>query len=72
MASLFLCSCHPNHFHMFFILYKGLSENFPAPVTWENFSVYLIALEKLIEVFGCSIITDFTSTMFGFPIVFGC
>ena len=42
-----------------------------APFSWEIFSVCLIALEDLQEVFECSIVTDFMWTMFGFCKVFG-
>ena len=37
--------------------------------TWKNFSACLI--DNLFEVFGCSIITDFISRLFGFSTVFG-
>ena len=36
-----------------------------------TFAAFLIVLDNLCEVFGCSVITDFTSTMFGFSKVFG-
>ena len=52
----------------FFSLYRGLLGLFPEPI-WEIFSAGLIVLEKLQEVFGCSIITDFMSTMFRFSTV---
>ena len=48
-------------------LYKELLEP-----TWETFSVFLIVLDNLCEFFGCSKITDFISTIFGFLKVFGC
>ena len=31
-----------------------------------------LVLDNLCEVFGCSIITDFMSKMFGFSIAFSC
>ena len=51
--------------------YKGLLELLPEP-TRETFSVCIIALDNLQEVFGCSIVTHFMSTMFGISKVFGC
>ena len=42
-----------------------------TPPTWETFLACLIDLDNL-EVFGCSIVTDFTSIIIGFSIVFGC
>ena len=54
-------------FPFFVSLWKRLSEFLPAPLTWETIS----ALRNLREVFGCFILTDFMSTMFGFSVGFG-
>ena len=59
-----------SYFCIFFVL-KGLLEILPEP-TWETFSTCLIVLDNLCEVFGCSIITDFMSTVCGFSIAFDC
>ena len=50
-------------FTFFVSLYKELLE--PTVLAC------LIVLDNLCEVFGCSVITDFISTMFGFSKVFG-
>ena len=47
----------------FVSLYKELLE--------PTFSACPIALDNLCEVFGCSVITDFVSTMLGLSKVFG-
>ena len=59
-------------FTFFVSLFKGLSEFLPAPITLEILSGYLIVLHNLREVFGCSLVTDLMSTMFGFSKVFSC
>ena len=46
-------------------LYKELLER-----AWETFSAFLIMLDNLSDVFGCSVI-DFVLIMFGFFKVFG-
>ena len=66
MDSLFLHFFRLKNFDFFVSLYKEILEP-----TWETFSVCLIVLDNLCEVFGCSVITDFTSTMFGFSKAFG-
>ena len=48
---------------VFVSLYKELLE--------PTFSACPIALDNLCEVFGCSVITDFVSTMLGLSKVFG-
>ena len=51
--------------------YKVLLQLLPEP-TGNDFSLpYIIVLDKLCEVFGCSIINDFMSTMFAFSKGFG-
>ena len=55
---IFFCS---NKFHFFVSLYEELLES--------TFSPFLIVLHNLCNVFGCSVITDFISTVskvFGF------
>ena len=64
---------HPKTFSLVFVaLYKGLSKFLTALLTWETFSDCLIALDNSCKVFGCSILTDFMSTIFGFSKAFGC
>ena len=62
--------CIQKFFTFFVSLYKGLLEDLAEP-TWEIFSVYPIALNNLQKVFGCSLVIDFMSTMFGLSNVFG-
>ena len=50
-------------FTFFVSLYKELLE--------PTFSACLIVLDNLYEAFGCTVMTDFTSAMFGFSKVFG-
>ena len=52
-----------NIFTFFASLYKELLET--------DFSPFPIVFDNLFEVFGCSVITDFVSTIFGFSKVFG-
>ena len=52
---------------LFVLPYKELLE-----AIWEIFSVGLIVLDNLCEVFGYFIITSFILAMFGFSKVFGC
>ena len=52
-----------NIFNFFASLYKEILET--------DFSPFPIVLDNLFEVFGCSVITDFVSTIFGFSKVFG-
>ena len=68
MCSFYFYIFFVQKFFTFFIsLYKEVLEP-----TWETFAACLIVLDNLWEVFGCSIINDFISTMFGFSKVFVC
>ena len=67
LVSLFWHFCIQKIFPFFVSLYKELLEP-----TWEIFSACLIVLNNLCEVFECSVITDFISTMFGFLKDFDC
>ena len=52
-------------FHFFVLLYMGLLEFMPGPLTWEISLVCLMVLDDLWHAFRCSIIADFISIMFG-------
>ena len=58
-------------FFLFVSLYKALLEILLEP-TWETFSACPIVFENLCEVFGCSIVTDFMSTIFQLSLAFSC
>ena len=45
-----------------FTFFVSLDKELLEP-TWETFSVCPVVLDNLCEVFGCSIITDFLSTI---------
>ena len=60
--------------YLFFVvsLYNGLVEYLQVSLTLETNLMYLVILENLLEVFGCSLVTDFMSIVPEFSKGFGC
>ena len=69
---IFKLLLHSKIFNLYFVsLYKVLLE-LMLEHFWKNFLAYLTLLDNLQAVFGCSIVTEFMLTMFGFSKVFVC
>ena len=63
----FFCYFVQNIFTFFASIYRGVLELLPES-TWRTFSACLIVLDNLCEIFRCSMVTDYLSTVFGFSI----